>query len=277
MPDASRKIVDSIVGRGLISASVVASELRDRLANRLSRRKLSSYEILDLARDILSDFEPLLGRILADTDLAAWLFGVHDVSKIVPKNVLKMLEAQFPDPLIPGVIFIDPRDAEGPTITFPKIDKAVRDLRDRNIVTRKSYDVMTNAARQRAFTIARQASEETIGSIRDLLVEVVEEGPTLRRFRDLVHEKVGASQVGAAHLENVYRTNVQTAFTNGQEALLSHPAVSPVFPYMRYIAIRDGRVRDTHLALETLGLDGTNIYRRDDPMWSFFRPPWDYQ
>jgi hypothetical protein len=35
--------------------------------------------------------------------------------------------------------------------------------------------------------------------------------------------------------------------------------------------------RHQHKELEKLGLNGTAVYRRDDPFWDLFTPPWDYQ
>jgi hypothetical protein len=68
--------------------------------------------------------------------------------------------------------------------------------------------------------------------------------------------------------------NVQAAYRDGRESLASHPIVDELFPYAEYFAIHDSRAEDTHLAMETLGLDGTGIYRTDDPVWDFFTPPW---
>ena len=50
-----------------------------------------------------------------------------------------------------------------------------------------------------------------------------------------------------------------------------------IFPYQEILPIKDGRVREEHLALASLGLSGTGVYRRDDPMWDLFTPPWGYQ
>jgi hypothetical protein len=50
--------------------------------------------------------------------------------------------------------------------------------------------------------------------------------------------------------------------------------VADQFPYLLYTAVHDARVRPEHLQLERLGLDGTAVYRRDDPIWSLFLPPW---
>lgn len=74
----------------------------------------------------------------------------------------------------------------------------------------------------------------------------------------------------------VFRTNVQGAFSDGQMSVLSHPLVRSGFPYSAYDAIHDDRARENHLALEKLGIGGTNIYRNDDPVFQLFRPPWDY-
>lgn len=44
----------------------------------------------------------------------------------------------------------------------------------------------------------------------------------------------------------------------------------PLFPYFSWYPVRDGRSNKLHLKLETLGLDGTCIFRCDDPFFS----PW---
>src|SRR5262249_21071406 len=43
-----------------------------------------------------------------------------------------------------------------------------------------------------------------------------------------------------------------------------------------YSAVHDSRARPEHRHLERLGLDGTAVYRRDDPVILQFWPPWDY-
>jgi uncharacterized protein with gpF-like domain len=78
-------------------------------------------------------------------------------------------------------------------------------------------------------------------------------------------------------VENIYRTNFQAAFRDGRETLASHPVVAGIFPYQQYLAQHDARTRHQHKELEKLGLNGTAVYRRDDPFWDMFTPPWDYQ
>ena len=63
------------------------------------------------------------------------------------------------------------------------------------------------------------------------------------------------------------------AYINGLLKTLEHPLVSSGFPYMTFDPIHDDRTPKSHLALEHFGLNGTNIYRRDDPFLRKFMPP----
>jgi hypothetical protein len=90
MPDIAAHPADLVYGRGLIAAESIAQELRERLARELSRRRreLSELELLDLAREILAQFEPILAENFANTDLAAWIAGVEAVTKKLSPSVL---------------------------------------------------------------------------------------------------------------------------------------------------------------------------------------------
>lgn len=158
------------------------------------------------------------------------------------------------------------------------IEEAARVLTGKNVVRDYDFPRMSEAARQKAFTVAGADSMETMAKVRDLLAENVEGGASLADFQKAVEEEgLGGTFLSDAHLETVFRTNVQAAFSDGQMSVLRQPYVRSGFPYARYDAIHDGRVRANHLALETLGIDGTNVYRIDDPVFESFRPPWDYQ
>jgi hypothetical protein len=98
----------------------------------------------------------------------------------------------------------------------------------------------------------------------------------LRGFREALAAKIDTSKIGPAHIENIFRTQTQSAFAVGQAELADNPIVRELFPYARYDATHDARTRPDHLALEKLGISGTNIYRADDPMWQYFTPPWGF-
>lgn len=164
-----------------------------------------------------------------------------------------------------------PRELEGPGSA--RLWAAAQAILNRNAVTRSQFENMTILAKSQAFTVAFQESEKIIGQYRKALHDTIRLGASLDEFRDQVSK---FNTLTPSHLETVYRTNIQAAFRDGRESVLRNPIVSDVFPYQQYIATRDARVRHEHLWLESLGLNGTSIYRRDDPIWNYFTPPWDY-
>ena len=81
-----------------------------------------------------------------------------------------------------------------PRLRFPLIEKAAERLSQRNVLTRKQWDATTDAARQRAFMITGDITEDTLADVRTLLVASMpnpkqqglklEERPALqRRYR----------------------------------------------------------------------------------------------
>lgn len=289
--------VDLIIGRGILTTEAIADELRRRLAYHLARASnrvaYSPLQVLATARDLLAEFEPLLAENILSTDLAAWIAGADQIGKKLTLHNLSPLAGrgglfsagQPPrppkPPAPPGGIWgwddLPPQPPRRqPLIKFPLLDAALDNLLSRNILTRDQYDALTTAERNRAFTVAGDITRDTIFKIRDALTANIQAGASFKDFKKAVRGDLEESFLGPGHLETVFRTNAQTAFSEGHETIAANPIVAELFPYQEYLAIRDTRARETHLDLEKLGLNGTNIYRRDDPVWSFFTPPWDY-
>lgn len=275
------KPADLIYARGIVTAESIAAELRERLADQLTAPYMafaSEWDILERARNILREFEPILAETLLNVDLAAWIAGFDKVRKQMPDWAIDSLGAQnifnIPPPMWRGTTIGD--DGEEPTIRFPLLERAAANLFERRIVTRATFDRLTDAAKQRAFTVANDLGEATIEKIRDTLRESLIDGPSLADFRARLGPALQSSFIGPFHLETVYRTNIQAAYADGHEAIANNAIVEELFPYQAYLPIHDRRAREEHAALEFLGLNGTNIYRRDDPFWDLFTPPWDF-
>ena len=272
MPDASKPDVDRIIGRSLTTAEMFAQEMRARLVDSISERfgVLSNEQLVELARSILDELEPVFVQAMTDAEVAAWIAGVIRVDRRLPQFVRDVLEGA--DVFVGEELF-------GPevVIKFPIIEEAAEDLLSRDVVTRQQFDAMTSEARRKAFTIARADSTQMIERVRDILAESVRGGVGPEEFKTRWEESVVTSRLGPAHIENVYRTNVQAAFHNGHDALADNVVVREAFPYQEYLPIKDGRTRQQHEDLAKLGLSGTGVYRREDPFWDLFRPPWDYQ
>lgn len=212
-------------------------------------------------------------RILPDLERAQRILDLPPDQQAYTQMALHV-----PPPIIPPYLkALIPGGPGEPDIHFPVIEEAAHELSQKNVMDRAMYDALDSAARAKAFTVAGVDSDETLAKIRDVLAKNVQEGADFKTFKKEVLEAVGEGTfLSDSHLENIFRTNVQSAFSDGQMKILNHPYVADGFPYVSYFPIEDDRVRHNHLALEKLGIDGSNVYRITDPVFKTFRPPWDY-
>lgn len=163
-------------------------------------------------------------------------------------------------------------------VFFPVIDEATAAIADAAVLSPDDYYALAAGHRAGAFTISAALVDGTKAKIRDLLVENLAAGASVKEFVAAVSEGFDTGlPLSRAHVEQVFRNNVHGGFSDGQDAALAASAsAGDGLPYRAYNATTDQRVREEHIALETLGLDGTNIYRADDPVWKIFRPPWSW-
>lgn len=272
------RLADRIVGAGLISAFAMRKNLLATILEEMANLDPFSgiSEAMERLRAILAEADPLFGEHLASTELAAWMGGYNWTAGNFPAWLNREFSIGLEGPPPPTATPSWPWGDGEPVVRFPLLEKAAESLSQRGILTRDDFDAASETIRSRAFTVARQQSTEAIEQIRTALTKDIQDGTSLRSFSARIADLAEASPIGTSHLETVYRTNVQAAFRDGRETLLQNRIVDEVFPYQEYIPIRDGRVRPDHLALEKLGLSGTGVYRRDDPFWDYFTPPWDY-
>lgn len=268
--DISNRRAQGVLDRALRAAKNLTSEARADLESALSAGPSASGPAI---LTFIDKYRVQLARLLTTTQLAAVLEGAREVAGKVPQldrdaSAVEALVGKIPQPSFP-VSRDDPH--------FPTIDEAARSLAKKNVLSRPGYDTLDAAARAKAFTVAGVDATETLTKIRDVMADNVEKGADYATFRKEVLDAVDEGTfLSPGHVENIFRTNVQTAFSDGQASVLSNPLVRSAFPYVARDAIHDDRVRHNHLALEKLGIQGTNVYRVDDPVWQLFRAPWDY-
>lgn len=278
---------DEIAGKSAVAGEAIHDEIRQRLAALLAKKRAGQSEaefllfelpkLLQEIEDLLRGSQPLYEQALRDAVLAAWIGGASDVLVTAP-----VLPAP---PVVPIPFLPPPRPPKPPSVTtllYPDepplvklegIDNAVESLLERQVMDADDFYRLTGAAKQQAFTITADLTTESLEKIRGALAEVVREGPSLRAFTDRVLEEFEALPIGPARLEQVYRNAINEAYSQGAETILAHPMVEDGFPFRSFEAIHDARARHDHLAMEHLGLDGTNVYHKDDPTWAKFRPP----
>lgn len=272
-----RDLANEVIGDAVIFGEAVASQVRQAMAATVQDSASRGLDVNQIIAELwLSSrkFTPAMAEAFWRSDVMAWVTSFNFQADQMPG----WLQAQFLtgrgklfEPV--GSPFLN--KADGGKIVYPKLQEGARALLDRQIVTREQFDAMSLTAASSAFTVAELNCDRAIAKVRDTIARHVQDGGSLQEFK--ADEVMQRSTMGPGHLENVYRTNIQGAFRDGQETVMSNPIVAGMFPYQAYHAIHDGRVRETHKALETLGLNGTNVYRRDDPFWDHFTPPWGYQ
>lgn len=147
------------------------------------------------------------------------------------------------------------------------------------------WEEMWQEAHAEAFTVAKVTRLDILEDIRQALAKALSEGKTARWFKKELTpvlqakgwwgkadatdpstgEPVTIQQGSPWRLDTIYRTNMSTLYSAGRWA--EQRANIDDRPYWMYVAIRDSRTRQSHLALHGL------VFRADDPFWQSFYPP----
>lgn len=272
----ANRVLNALIDHGLEGALAVAEEIAGGL-RRFTRTADDWQDYLAKARRWIGRHEPLLARTLSDSLLAGWLTGADGVVKELPAvdvpEVPLIQEPLLPPTFAGGDIPGEPE----PLIRFPIIEEASTNLAVREVMFRSDFDALATEAKSAAFTVARVSSLDALEKLQEVLVHDVSQGGTLREFRAKVDDVMGETSLSPGHLENVYRTNISASYAVGQQRVLNQVLVTDAFPYLAYHAVHDSRTEQNHRKMEKLGIDGTNIYRRDDPVIQKFWPPWRWQ
>jgi len=211
------------------------------------------------------DWAKDLGAVLGEGTLAGYLLGVDQIgwenrTKLAGKNV-QFCEAQRVD-------LSDPIEFEFDQPPQEAIDY----FKKKKIVTRTVFDNLTDDARQGSFTVAGVYRKRTIEGFKNAITDALENGTAqaevIKTFRGIIKGDVKQKELGAWHLENIFRTNIQMAYGVGRRRSLE--SVADLLPWWTYHAIGDDRTRPAHRALQNVTL------RADNPFWESHYPPWAF-
>lgn len=213
------------------------------------------------AREWAIRWAPEWVELMTQARLAAFLKGMQDTA-----DALDWDDGRPPAPVAP------PESWSGGTNGYPLIDNAAAFLQENRIVGVGGLQGAAGQAIGAAQVDAYKEGQSAVDAVRDALITSTRTGGDLRAFQAAV-----SGLMDKRRAENVFRSNVMRAYSDGQSRLLDTPHVGSLFPYAAYHATHDDRARKDHLAMEKLGIQGTNIYRRDDPVFQAYRPPWSWQ
>ena len=159
---------------------------------------------------------------------------------------VRLVEGDAPPP--PLNLAVDPN---APFLSLP-FDEALQ-WWIRKGGSRAALDEVLRAWRARS-SVAASMQFDTISKAAVTAIEkIVAEGGTLRDFQTQMETEaitLGISPAGAGYLENVYRTNVASAYGAGRYAQLNDPDVIAMRPYRQWRTCQDSRVRNEHVVMD---------------------------
>lgn len=231
------------------------------------------WSLMALAAAEIRQTAPELVQRLAPALLKGWVDAARRLARDAGVEQLD----RSPPPPAPSSTRFGPEP-----VRWPAIEASVQDLVGRAVVTWPEYRQLSEQAQATAFTTARVLTEDGIDRVRQAVAETVADGKTLKQFNREVGPIMANAGLGGHQIETIFRTSVGQAVGAGMRTVLQHPGVREEFPYLAYAAIHDSRTGDkvkglphpSHLMMESLGIQGTNIYRADDPVILKFFPPW---
>lgn len=148
--------------------------------------------------------------------------------------------------------------------------EAVDYFRERVPVTAEQFYKIAEEYRGLAFTVGGYTKAQILKKFYDELLEALEDGSTFTEFRANMNEFLeaeGYEGLDPLQADNIFRTNIQTAYNVGHYQQMTDPGVMRLRPFWQYDAVNDSHTRPSHLAM-----DG-RVFPADSPVWDTWFPP----
>jgi SPP1 gp7 family putative phage head morphogenesis protein len=148
--------------------------------------------------------------------------------------------------------------------------EAIDFLRRKLNVPTSSWTDLWQEQHSVAFTVAGAQSDALVADFHDAINDAIKDGTTLDDFRarfDRIVADHGWSYNGSRNWRSrvIFQTNLRTAYAAGKWDQIQR--VKESRPYLRYVAVMDGRTRAEHR-------DWNNtVLPADDPWWQTHYPP----
>ncbi|MCC5912225.1 MAG: minor capsid protein [Clostridiaceae bacterium] len=149
-------------------------------------------------------------------------------------------------------------------------DEAIEYFEDRVPMKPSAYNSLANEYKTKAFTVSGYTSLTILNKFKDSLKKALKEGLTKDDFKKEINgflKKKGYDGLTPYQADNIFRTNIQTAYSVGHYRRMTDPDVINRRPYWQYDSVHDEQTRDIHR-----GLDG-KTFPADHPFWDTYYPP----
>ena len=144
-------------------------------------------------------------------------------------------------------------------------DAAIEFWKQRAKLTDAEAKALGAEAKHRAFYVTGLAKQDLVQLVSDGIEEALKNGETLADFKKRIAAAIEAQGWHDHRVENIFRTNLQTAYSAGRYKKMQ--AVKASRPYWQYIAVMDKRVRPSHAILHE------KVYPADHEFWAANYPP----
>ncbi len=144
-------------------------------------------------------------------------------------------------------------------------EAAIKFWKDRAKLTGEQAKALEGGARSRAFYVTGLSRMDQVNAVHTALQQALEEGKTLAQFREGLGDLISKQGWESYRVENIFRTNMQTAYAAGRYAQMQ--TVKKSRPYWQYLAVGDKRTRPSHRILHE------QVYPADHAFWDENYPP----
>lgn len=154
-----------------------------------------------------------------------------------------------------------------------EFEEAVEDLVSRDPRLARSADEVSRLYNtSKSFAMARSSSLRLTERIQEIMARMSREAAGVDEVTPeiLRAAKEESHDFARAYAETVYRTNVNTAYTEGRFLQAEDPVVAEVIPAMEFVSQNLPTSRPNHVAAHGL------IASTDDGVWRMFKPPIGY-
>lgn len=155
------------------------------------------------------------------------------------------------------------------TVSNVQFEEAVEDLISREPRLAGTSDELSRLySTERVFGAVHAIDINMTMKVQEAIAKLMEGGKATPSPENVLMEITPWTR---SYAENVYQTNVATAYTQGRFEQARDPDVSDVVPAMIFQSMDDSDTRPNHRAADGL------IAATDDPIWKSFQPPIGYR
>lgn len=116
-------------------------------------------------------------------------------------------------------------------------EEAIAQFSDHKILEREEFDMLFAHERRAATTAANMSAETIESKLQPALMEALVVGTTISQFKKQVKDIV----LSPAHAENIFRTNINSAYNNGHMEGMFYPGYEETIAAVEFIATMDDR------------------------------------